>query len=83
MTIAERLENLNTFFEKTKSETSRLEGTLEPIEKELMELCSTINTEEIEKLIATKKEALAKTKSGIEADLLELETTLSQYGYIS
>lgn len=79
--ITNKIANLDAFFETTKSENSRLEGTLEPIEKELMASCSTTDIDEITKILAVKTEALEKTKTGIVTDLLELEGSLQQYGY--
>lgn len=79
--ITQKITNLNTFFEKTKNENSRLEGTLEPIEKELMSSCGTTDITEITKILETKKVALEKTKGGIASDLQELEGNLKEYGY--
>ncbi len=80
--ITQRITNLNSFFETTKSENSRLAGTLEPIEKELMATCKTTNIEEINKILIDKKTALEKTKAGITTDLTELEGNLKEYGYV-
>lgn len=76
MNITERLEKIGKVMEDTKAENSRLEGSIEPITKDLIELCGTTDNAEIETIIATKKAEIEKDTLAIEAEVKALETKL-------
>ena len=76
MEITTRLTNIETIIADKKAESSRLEGTLEPVKKELETLCGTTDSFKIQEIISFKEANAKIAKEAIEKELLDIETKL-------
>ena len=76
MELTERLTKIERLIEAKKAENSRLEGSLEPVIKNLNELCGTTDKNKIQEIIQTKEKTCAASKEAIEKELTDIELKL-------